>query len=92
MSRTYRKREVVQALTDKERKKEFNRKLRRNTKGDVDAIPNGGAYRKLNKSWEICEWKFGCSWEQFKRWDWTARTFDSEEEARAYWLRHYKYR
>ena len=37
-------------------------------------------------------WKFDCSWEQFKRCDWTARTFGSEEEARAYWKRHYKYR
>lgn len=37
-------------------------------------------------------WKFGCPWEQFKRWGWTARTFSLEEEARAYWKRRYKYR
>lgn len=37
-------------------------------------------------------WKCGCPWEQFKRWDWTARAFSLEEEARAYWKRHYKYR
>lgn len=37
-------------------------------------------------------WKFGCPWEQFKRWDWAARTFGLEKEARAYWKRRYKYR
>lgn len=37
-------------------------------------------------------WKFDCPWEQFKRWGRTARTFSLEEEARAYWKRHYKYR
>lgn len=50
----------------KKGKKYANRRLRR--KGINFEIPNGKAYKKLNESWDICDYKSIETWEQYKAW------------------------
>lgn len=88
MSRSYRHSNYVKCCGDKSYKKVFNRRLRRSSKySSPDSIPAGNAYRKLNESYDIVDYRFDSSWEEFRKWN----TVDgSEEEAYAKWKRTYK--
>lgn len=90
MGKTYRKAGFIK-IGDPSFKKLFNRKLRRTTKEDVESVPSGGAYRKMNDSWDICDAKWGVSWEEFRD-DYLPSWYGTEDELRSYWKRHYKYR
>lgn len=56
MSRSRKKHPLIQCAGDKEFKKIFNRRFRRNK--DLD-FPSGNAYRKTNESWDICDYLAG---------------------------------
>ena len=43
-----------------------NRRLRR--KGIDYEIPNGKAYKKLNESWDICDYHCLMSWKDYEAW------------------------
>ena len=50
----------------KKGKQSANKRLRRK---DINfEIPNGKAYKKLNESWDICDYKSIETWEQYKAW------------------------
>lgn len=85
MSRSYRHSPWMKCAGDTEYKKIFNRKLRRCD--DCQDIPDGNAYKKMNNSWDIADYRFNCSWEVFRDWYWTEGM--SEEEAKAEWKRKY---
>ena len=53
-------------------------------------IPNGNAYKKLNNSWDICDFKsVNFTFEQAKFWNNQLKNPDSDEELWAYWIRTY---
>ena len=55
MSRSYRK--GFQCAGDKYLKKLFNRKLRRTQLREIEDLPIGNAYKKMNESWEIADYR-----------------------------------
>lgn len=90
MSRSYKKHNWVKCAGDTKMKKVFNRRIRRNIDEKYQDIPDGNAYRKLNCSWDIADYRFYCSWENFKEWGWVKKKYaNNEEEAKAYWKRRY---
>ena len=66
MSRSYKKYPILKYAGNKDYKKRFNRKLRRTT--NIEDIPDGNAYKKMNESWEINDIIDRCSWEEYKKW------------------------
>ena len=67
MSRSYKK--VGHCKNEKSCKKgkQFaNRRLRR--KGIDYEIPNGKAYKKMNESWDICDYQHKETWEGYQKW------------------------
>jgi hypothetical protein len=52
MSHSRKKHPLIKCCGDKSLKKLYNRRFRR--KKELD-FPSGGAYRKANNSWEICD-------------------------------------
>ena len=85
MSRSYKHHPYFKCAGDTSYKKLFNRWLRR-TKG-IEEIPDGNAYRKIYCSWEIADFIFNGSWEEFKQWSYNEDK--SEEELWAEWKRLY---
>lgn len=65
MSRSYKHTPSCNCIKpDSSMKRIFNRKLRRT--GQLD-IPSGNAYRKMNESWEIHDWRVvGYSYARFR--------------------------
>ena len=67
MSRSFKKIGHCKCEHSCKKGKQFaNRRLRR--KGINFEIPNGKAYKKLNESWDICDYKCVETWEQYKSW------------------------
>ena len=67
MSRSFKKIGHCKSEKSCKKGKQFaNRRLRR--KGINFEIPNGKAYKKLNESWDICDYKSIETWEQYKAW------------------------
>ena len=67
MSRSYKKVGYCKCERSCKKGKQFaNRRLRR--KGINFEIPDGKAYKKLNESWDICDYKSIETWEQYKAW------------------------
>lgn len=64
MSRSYRK--GGQCAGDKSFKKIFNRKLRRNE--SPENTYQYGGYKKLNNAWDIADYHYTFSWNDFKKW------------------------
>lgn len=88
MSRSYKKHPYCGDKTNKKFGKKYaNRKVRR-YKGD---IANGKAYIKLYEQWNICDYGWVQSWEEF-RYRWLSSFFETmtEEELYKYWVTHYK--
>lgn len=71
MSRSYKKVPVC-CYKSKILKKLFNRRIRRNKKYDVFSY---GHYRKMNDSWDICDWIFRKDWEKF--WKDSIRSYEA---------------
>ena len=67
MSRSYKKIGHCKYERSCKKGKQFaNRRLRR--KGINFEIPNGNAYKKLNESWDICDYKCIETWKQYEAW------------------------
>ena len=88
VSRSYKHNVIVKYAKDTWYKKYFNRKVRRNSK--FQSIPDGNAYKKLNNTWDICDFPCRADYNDFKTWRWVQERFDNEEESKAYWASHYK--
>lgn len=91
MSRSYRKTPVItdgalHSPQSKKMKRIFNRKFRR-TKQDV---ANGNAYRKTNESWDISDYRFHVSWEEYQNWEWVRESDMTDEEKWADWCSTYR--
>lgn len=85
MSRSYKKHPYFQLAGDKSFKKIFNRRIRRNKL--TDDINSGSSYKKLNDSWDICDWRTYYSWNMFKKSN--IQFFDTEEECYSHWKKHF---
>lgn len=83
MSRSYKKNPWFK--DNGKMKKLFNRRFRRSKK--YQDIPSGNAYKKCNETYDQCDFKFDCSWEEFQTWYWTQDM--SKEEAWAEWKKSY---
>lgn len=88
MSRSFKKHPGFQICGDKSFKKIFNRRIRRAKK--LDDIPNGGAYKKLNDSYEIADYKeIGPKWEEFYEENKLLNTPEEKGELYNMWLKWY---
>lgn len=67
MSRSYKKTPSCHVVgRDGRMKKVFSRRVRRTT--DPDGVPNGGAYRKMNETWDISDChEVGLSYGEFRK-------------------------
>ena len=89
MSRSYRKHPFFKCAGDTRNKKLFNRRIRRSNK--LKDIPNGGAYRKYNPTWDLYDFRMNCTWPKFREWNWVReKYYDSEEEAFNHWKKYYR--
>lgn len=84
MSRSYKKHPVIKYAGCKDFKKLYNRRLRRSNKIGIEDIPNGGAYKKFNESWNINDIEEMCTWEEYQFW------YADEEESYRWWYKTYK--
>ena len=89
MSRSFKKHPGFQIAGDKGFKKIFNRRIRRAKK--LDDIPDGGAYKKLNDSYDIADYKeIGPKWEDFYEGHKLLNTPEEKEELYKIWLKWYR--
>lgn len=73
MSRSWKKNKWSK-VGDPSFKKIFNRKIRRNSK--YMDLPSGNAYRKVNDSWDICDYRFRHEKKDLENWN----LYDTDEE------------
>lgn len=95
MSRSYKKTPVIKdsglkSSANKSAKQIANRTVRRKK-----YIPNGGGYKKIYCSWNICDYRFMQTEAKFKqRWDngdtYLHETFKTYEQALFQWKKWYK--
>lgn len=57
MSRSYKKNLYVKDGSGSKWKKVAKRKANKKVK-NRDEVADGGAYKKVSNSWDICDWKF----------------------------------
>ncbi len=81
MSRSYRHTPIIGDENDQFFKRAFNHRIRK-----IKDIPNGNAYRKLNCSYAIADYKFYQSKKNMEKF------FNSDEELEDWWLRKVYYR
>lgn len=86
MSRSYKKTPKLAVAEDKAYKKIFNRRIRRNHL--ADNLSDGGAYKKLNDPWDICDYKEYRSWRAFKKDN--LNKYQNEQEAFLQWQKWYR--
>ena len=70
----------------------FNRRIRRSSDPKYQDIPNGGAYKKLNNSWEICDYSCCYPFEHELFWNHVYGDEETEEELWAKWVKTYYYK
>lgn len=91
MSRSYRKTPIItdgflHSPQSKKMKRIFNRKLRRSK---VE-LPDGCGYKKANESYDISDYKFHVSWDDYKSWKWVQESGMTDEEKWADWSKTYR--
>ena len=80
MSRSYKKVGHCKCEHSCKKGKQYaNRRLRR--KGVNYEIPNGKAYKKLNESWDICDYFCICTWKDYQNWCEKPRWWQEPEKA-----------
>ena len=80
MSRSYKKVGYCKCKRSCKKGKQYaNRRLRR--KGVNYEIPNGKAYKKLNESWDICDYSCIVTWKNYQNWCERPRWWQEPEEA-----------
>lgn len=95
MSRSYKKTPYCGDNKGKNKKRFANSKLRTKLKNHDFILANGGAYKKVYESWDICDFYWITSWKEY--WDICIRIWhqyggdypDKKQEYR-YWLHHYR--
>lgn len=102
MSRSYKKSNYCGDKKDKELKRLANHRVRQRLKNNLDYTPKPGDFKRMFESWEICDYGWLCSWEEYwnrqcewyycdhaKRWFGNQDPPDYAEEYRI-WHRYYK--
>ena len=98
MSRSYKKTPCASDNNDKFFKRKFNKKLRQKLKNPEEEIHHN-QFKKYNNSWDICEWKYPYSWEEY--WKFTIECwarfdrergipFPDEKKEKSKWRKWYK--
>ena len=88
MSRSYKKVGHCKCKRSCKKGKQYaNRRLRR--KGVNYEIPNGKAYKKLNESWDICDYSCIVTWKNYQNWCERPRWW--QEPKKANYFEYYKY-
>ena len=65
MSRSYKKSNYCGDKKDKELKRLANHRVRQRLKNNLDYTPKPGDYKRMFESWEICDYRWLCSWEEY---------------------------
>ena len=88
MSRSYKKNPLWKC----ERSKKFGKKVANNKVREYrkfnKTIKNGGSYKKIYDSWDICDCKSSMTFEEYKRR--CSKFYKSEKEIYIDWYRSYK--
>lgn len=98
MSRSYKKTAYCGDHKGKEKKRIANSKVRSTLKKLDHNFSSHGAYKKMYGQWEICDWYFLESWEEY--WEWAKKAYKrfpeiykkplSKKEAYRAWYKEYK--
>lgn len=84
MSRSYKKVGYCKCERFCKKGKQFaNRRLRR--KGINYEIPNGKSYKKLNESWDICDYRSSMTWKEWQEWCHHPRWWRKKQEEPIYY-------
>lgn len=92
MSRSYRKKMWIKDRNParKEMKRLANKRVRARQRANKD-IPNGKKYKRCFCSYDICDYKCRCEFEDFLQWYWVQDKFgDDAQAAYAEWERMYR--
>jgi len=98
MSRSYKKHPYAKDKTNKCMKKLSNKKIRQKLKNPEEELQHN-SYKKVFQSWNICDYKFFSTWEQF--WNFSINLwerfdknkgvpFPDEKKEYARWRKWYK--
>lgn len=101
MSRSYKKTPWCGDHKGKIKKRLANKSVRAWLDRHPEETPQGGAYRKLYCSWNICDYGWICTWEEYwegewknyYRWlarGWEPNQVPDEKECYRHWLRFYR--
>ena len=97
MSRSYKKTAWCGDSGKKDMRRVSNSIVRSKLKQDPDCIPNRGkAYRKLFESYEICDYGWLCTWEEYwaRELEYQKQGYsfahESKEEAFRFWAKWYR--
>lgn len=85
MSRSYRKNMWIKDNNSArgKLKRLANKRVRQ-----MDDVADGMDYKKYYNSYDICDYKFSCTFEEFLSWGWVRAKFgDDRKAARAEWER-----
>ena len=77
MSRSYKKTPYCGDRKGKAKKRIANHVVRRSLERDLELVVQGGAFKKLYCSWDICDYFTKCTWEDY--WQSSVDTY--------YWLK-----
>lgn len=88
MSRSYRHHYYFQCAGDKSMKKTFNRRLRRRHNHLWENLPSGNKYKRMNESWELCDYRYG--YNDYNDYRKQHKNYESEEESRTNWAKWFK--
>lgn len=70
MSRSYKKTPWCGDKKGKSKKKIANHVVRRSLERDFNLNVQGGNYKKLYETWDICDYGWTCTWEEYWRNEW----------------------
>lgn len=90
MSRSYKKTPWCGDHKGKIKKRIANQSVRRQLRRDLELVPQRGAYKKLYCSWEICDYGWILTWEEYWK---SALDIDpaaDKETVYRKWLKYYR--
>ena len=95
MSRSYKKTPYCGDNKGKNKKRFANSKLRTKLKNHDFILPNGGAYKKVYESWDICDFYWITSWKEYwniciRIWHQYGGDYPDKKQEYRYWLHHYR--
>ena len=78
MSRSYKKTPWAGDHKGTAKKRVAWKTVRAWLKAHPEEIPQGGDYKKLYETWDICDYGGTCTWEEY--WDWEVKAWQQYEE------------